>query len=147
MTRKVETRFEMLGMGFDIPQGYEVHPRHSLPHEFYHVSPKDNRESILRDGLDATGRSWNLGDGVLTADEFNNQGEDMQHDWRPEGVYLWPTLEQAQGYATPNDDIWKVTGYSGQIIMDPSVAHNWEFVEEDQAYVVEKVSPEDLMIA
>jgi hypothetical protein len=153
----VHDRESKVAMPFDRPYGYEgvldVN-RDQLPEKLYHASPAENRDLILEEGLDATGRTWNTGHGW---DEWNSEtgivGDpdvpDADYEYRPEGIYMWPDLGEAMGYARNGWDIWEIDTNKirhNDIIKDPSIAHNWDWEREHQAYVTEHVPPEALRL-
>lgn len=136
---------------FDVPDEYEayVHPEDGeLPEVFFHVAHRADRATIDAEGLsvDAT-RTHNTGGdyGDDPDDEWLHEHDDEGNlrpvEWRPHGVYLWPTLEQALDYAGAREvDIYKIDASDiGEVIRDPSVAMNWGHQPENDAYVTDYV--------
>lgn len=136
---------------FDVPHEYadHVHPEaDEVPDTLYHVAYRSKRDSIVEEGLSVDAeRTHNTG-GAYGDDpddewlyEMNDEGEPQPSEWRPHGVYLWPTLEQALDYAAPRDaDIYVIDATMvSDIIRDPCVAFNWGHQPEHNAYVAEYV--------
>lgn len=143
---------------FARPWGYtDIDHYGPMPERLYHVAPRWARESILREGLDPTGRTWNTGAGF---DDWNPEtgiigdpdDENADYEYRPEGIYMFEHHNQARDYARwggPEDqwqpesahDIWEINRHAipGEIIRDPSVAHNWDWEPDWHAYVAEYV--------
>jgi len=93
----------------------------------YHVSLVYNRDSIKRNGLNATGVTpW-------PEDEY------------PKGTYLCPTIEIARKYGFGNGDpydIWSVDTSKYKVMPDPLT--NAKF--GDTYYISENINPEDIVI-
>jgi len=125
------------------------------PKKLYHVAPRKLRKQILADGLEGTD-TWNTGAGM--GDEWKDemlwtQGEDgnlFPFEYRPVGVYMFPSLEAAQGYYNDDEhDIYEIdTDVSGgEVIRDPSQAVNWDYAEDsDKTYVTRYVPPSALKL-
>jgi hypothetical protein len=133
-------------MGFDIPDEYDgyVQPDpEEVPKRLWHVAPQSARQSIEREGLSVDeSRTHNTG-GAYGDDtdwlvEDYGEGE-VRTEWRPHGVYLFPTLSQALDYCQSGMDLWQVDSEDIEVIRDPSVALNWEHDDSHHAYVTEHV--------
>jgi hypothetical protein len=126
------------------------------PEVAYHVAPRSAREDILNNGLDPKDETWNTGagaDGTYRDEHLwmeDDDGNEFAYEYRPVGVYMFPTLERAQEYAGGKDaDIYEIdTAINDrEIIRDPSSAVNWDFLEEhEKAYVTRYVDPSALKI-
>ena len=127
------------------------------PAVLYHVAPKSARADILRNGLDPADRTWNTGAGA--DDEYRDEhlwmkdenGEDFAYDYRPKGIYMFPSVERANQYAEGNNgDVYRIDTKANrrEIIRDPSVAGNWDYLdpEYDHAYVTRYVEPSALTL-
>ena len=132
---------------------YEPYP----PAKTYHVAPKSAREDILANGLDAKDQTWNTGVGVSGNEVFrdehlwakDDEGNEYAYEYRPTGVYMFTDLDTAKRYAGDDGDIYEIDVESNnrEIIRDPSVAMNWDSVEdEDKAYVTRYVQPDSLKL-
>lgn len=123
------------------------------PAKLYHVAPRAVRDDILKRGLDVSDmNTWNTGLGIGSGKyedehlwELGDDGEYFAYEYRPFGVYMFPTLERAREYASAGEnDIYEIdTEENGrEIIRDPSVAANWEYDDEwNRAYVTRYVKP------
>ncbi len=147
-------------MAFDIPDEYydSIRPADGeIPEVLYHVAPRQMRDSIFAEGLFVDeSRTHNTG-GAYSDDPdddwlYEDYGEGpIKSEWRPHGVYVWPTLEQAVTYRHSSDnDIYAICvedlGYAADIIRDPSVAPNWGHNPDWNAYVLEEVPQEAVIL-
>jgi hypothetical protein len=125
-----------------------------VPRTVYHVAPRSARTNIETGGLDPSSATWNTGagQGDMWYEEalwqrLGDQGEMIPTEYRPEGIYLFDDLEAARQYARNGGDIYEVdlariAEDGGPVIRDPSVAGNWDYVDDfDRAYVT-RVVPE-----
>lgn len=123
------------------------------PAKLYHVAPQSARDAIEKNGLDASGQTWNIGIGGRDATEkyedewIWNKGEDgewFRAEYRPTGVYMFSDEARARQYMQPTDDLYEIDTAANdrEIIRDPSVALNWDYQDdEDKAYVTRYVEP------
>lgn len=124
----------------------------NIPDTVYHVAPRSARESIDAVGLDPNSSTWNTGagQGDMWYEEalwqrLGDSGEMIPTEYRPEGIYLFEDLEAARDYARNGGDIYevdlsRVAEDGGPVIRDPSNAHNWEYLlNEERAYVTRLV--------
>lgn len=137
---------------FERPEALEIDvARTQLPAALFHVAPSAACAEILREGLDAGGRTWNTGaggqpegwrDGWLWLD-FGDGPEPVAH--RPEGVYAYADSDAAEGcaafYARTEAvpfDVWTIdmTALPAEVdvIRDPT-SLEWTV----DAYVIERV--------
>jgi hypothetical protein len=139
-------------MSFSIPDEYDGHVQPQdgeLPDTVYHVAPASARELIAEEGLSVHAeRTHNVGGGWHSDDEddefiYEDMGEGpVATEWRPHAVFVWPTLEQAVRYCQDGMDIYEIDVESvyGEFLRDPSVAMNWDYVDDDhRAYMVDHV--------
>lgn len=138
----------------DVIDGSVLHEP-NVPSHLYHVAPRSAREDILANGLDPKENTWNTGAGGTTIyrDEHlwdkGDNGELFASEYRPVGVYLFRTLDKAREYAGNDSDIYQIdTAANGrEIVRDPSSAHNWDYLMEDeQSYVTRYVQPSALSL-
>ena len=145
--KRIETRREMLA-DFQ-SEHFDVFFEPNPPKFLYHVAPKSAKADIISNGLDASGKTWNIGAGIN--EEYKDEhiwDQEGIREYRPEGIYMFESLEAAKQYKSNNDDIYQIdtTGLNS-IIRDPSNAHNWDYLdEEDKAYVVRYIPPQNLQL-
>lgn len=136
-------------MSFNVPDEYEdhVHPREGeVPAVLYHVAPRAARASIEGEGLAVDEiRTHNTG-GEYGEDtdflhEIGDDGVSFAAEWRPHGVYMFPTIEQALQYhgGDTASDLYVVDAEDLDVLRDPSVAMNWDYDDSHHAYVAEYV--------
>jgi hypothetical protein len=129
-------------------------PREQMPSTAYHVAPRSARESIEARGLDPSSSTWNTGAGQNQEwfddaiwERLGDAGELIPIEYRPEGIYLFGDLEAARAYARGGGDIYEVdlsriNRDGGDIIRDPSVAHNWNQLMDEEMTYVTRLAPE-----
>ena len=125
-----------------------------VPETAYHVAPRSARDSIDQRGLDPDSSTWNTGAGQNQEwwddaiwERLGDAGEMIPIEYRPEGIYLFGDLAEAQRYARGGGDIYEVDvrrilDDGGDFIRDPSVAPNWEFLDPSEFTYVTRVAPE-----
>jgi hypothetical protein len=127
------------------------------PKTMYHVAPKSIREDALKNGLDPKDLTHNTGLGAYGDDKFedehlwtkNDDGEYWAYEYRPIGVYMFDSLEEAQKYASENSDIYEIDTVSNnrEIIRDPVSAANWDYLmDEEKSWVSRYIQPQSLKL-
>ena len=141
---------------FDRPEGYnglDV-PDGELPETVYHVTSSKNDEKISQTGLQVSAEdTWNIG--ASQSEKFEDgwiwgkgeNGKWQKEQYRPNGVYVFRSLESAKQYAQTDSSIYAIdtkrTLSSGaDVIRDPSSSENWDYMddpEREQAWVFNNV--------
>jgi hypothetical protein len=127
------------------------------PKTTYHVAPKSVREDVLKNGLDPKDLTHNTGLGAYGDDKFEDEhlwskddnGDYFAFEYRPIGVYMFDSLEEAQKYASENSDIYEIDTVSNnrEIIRDPVSAANWDYLmDEEKSWVTRYVQPQSLKL-
>jgi hypothetical protein len=122
----------------------------------YHVAPRSAREDILANGLDPKDETWNTGAGGGSTYrdehlwEVGDDGEEWAFEYRPVGIYMFETLEEAQQYASATgQDIYQIDTKANnrEIIRDPVRAADWDsLMDEEHTYVTRFVEPKALTL-
>jgi hypothetical protein len=122
-----------------------------VPEVMYHVAPRSVRESIESSGLTPQG-TWNTGvgrwPGMAYADDAVRTADTLEPSiYRPDGVYMFENLKDAQGFMSGRVpmDIYEVrTGDiardGGQIIRDPESVGR--FAASENTFVT-RIAPSD----
>lgn len=147
---------------FDRPEGYDSLdvPNGELPATVYHVTSKKNADNISKQGLSVNAEhTWNTGASKNEKFEDNwiwgigENGEWQKQEYRPNGVYVFGSIDAASQYAGADDVIYaidteKTLASGADVIRDPSWSENWDYMDDpefQQAWVFNNVPPTALV--